>query len=517
VSAGYLRQIGGRTFWVFQQRQTGQIAFNRNWDDYVSGFGDATEFWAGLENIHDMIGTNPRNLRVEAQTFDGQLYAFEWLSFTVGDSSTNYTMNYGSFLSANSTIDCDFLSEARGHQFSTFDRDNDAYSTSCSTQFGSGGYWWGGCMNSNPNGVYSATLTFGHSFISSNCIRSYETPRTMQMMLQMYCRKPSFSDSVADSDSNKQGTKPVGIVRYGCRCVARSGAANTAGLFSGHIESGGLRPARDLQNPHQLCKQLKSMLTLLLVAQFAAALAAEQAFEFDAVTASASCNASSVTVSARSDVECAVKCAQAGDSLSYSFINGVCVLSHITDTGSGSAAGHSGCSSRDRRIKLPFNRNWDDYVSGFGDATEFWAGLENIHNMTATSSRNLRVEAQTFAGEFYAFTYLGFSVGDSSTNYRMNCGSFLSSNSTISCDFLFHHRGQQFSTFDRDNDAASYSCSTKYGSGGFWWGRWMRFNPNSVYSTTLTTGASYMASYCIGSWEGPPCDADDAAGVKLNC
>uniref|UniRef100_A0A1I8HV60 Fibrinogen C-terminal domain-containing protein n=1 Tax=Macrostomum lignano TaxID=282301 RepID=A0A1I8HV60_9PLAT len=185
---GYQQQISGRTFWVFQQRQTGQIAFNRNWNDYVSGFGNATEFWAGLESIHNVTATSPRNLRVEILTFDGEFYAFEWLGFTVGNSSTNYRMNFASFLSANSTTSancCDFLSTARGQQFSTFDRDNDASSTSCSTKYGSGGYWWKSCMNSNPNGVYSASQTSGSSYMASACIGSYKAFREMRMMLQV--------------------------------------------------------------------------------------------------------------------------------------------------------------------------------------------------------------------------------------------------------------------------------------------------------------------------------------------
>uniref|UniRef100_A0A1I8JRA3 Large ribosomal subunit protein bL19m n=1 Tax=Macrostomum lignano TaxID=282301 RepID=A0A1I8JRA3_9PLAT len=75
-----------------------------------------------------------------------------------------------------------------------------------------------------------------------------------------------------------------------------------------------------------------------------------------------------------------------------------------------------------------FNRPGASIISGFGNAVEFWI-------------------------------VLGFTVGDSSKNCRMNYGSFLSANSTISCDFCIGIGGQQFSTFDRDNDAFSYSCS----------------------------------------------------------
>uniref|UniRef100_A0A1I8JQ79 Fibrinogen C-terminal domain-containing protein n=1 Tax=Macrostomum lignano TaxID=282301 RepID=A0A1I8JQ79_9PLAT len=119
---GYQQQIGG-TFWVFQQRQTGQIAFNRSWDDYVAGFGTPPSFGYTLAQVS--------SLRIEIFTAFGEFYVFEWLNFTIGDSGTNYRMNYNSFVSANSTTNCDFLSRARGQQFSTFDKDNDGASYSC--------------------------------------------------------------------------------------------------------------------------------------------------------------------------------------------------------------------------------------------------------------------------------------------------------------------------------------------------------------------------------------------------
>ena len=40
---------------VFQQRKFGTVDFYRNWEDYKNGFGSFEgDFWAGLENVHQV-------------------------------------------------------------------------------------------------------------------------------------------------------------------------------------------------------------------------------------------------------------------------------------------------------------------------------------------------------------------------------------------------------------------------------------------------------------------------------
>ena len=53
--------------WIVIQRRNasmGWVKFNREWYDYVNGFGDMDgEFWIGLKNIYEL--TNQQNMRLK--------------------------------------------------------------------------------------------------------------------------------------------------------------------------------------------------------------------------------------------------------------------------------------------------------------------------------------------------------------------------------------------------------------------------------------------------------------------
>uniref|UniRef100_A0A1I8H330 Fibrinogen C-terminal domain-containing protein n=1 Tax=Macrostomum lignano TaxID=282301 RepID=A0A1I8H330_9PLAT len=157
VAPGQIVQINGREFQVIQHRSKGELSFARSWTEYENGFGDDTDFWIGLRKIHELTGSSPKLLRVEAVTWSDELYVCEYSGFTVADASTNYTMTGISYLSGSSNTTADSFTFNSGMQFSTMDRDNDQFGNHCSSSFGNSGWWFKSCSHTNPNGIYYST------------------------------------------------------------------------------------------------------------------------------------------------------------------------------------------------------------------------------------------------------------------------------------------------------------------------------------------------------------------------
>ncbi len=127
-----------------------------------------------------------------------------------------------------------------------------------------------------------------------------------------------------------------------------------------------------------------------------------------------------------------------------------------------------------RRVsnEVDFNRNWTDYVNGFGSLEgSFWLGLEAIHQLTVGKRVTLRIElknqfATTGYGKYDNFKVLGASEG-----YKLQFGSYIDGNIG---DSLWQNKNMKFSTPDKDNDNADgdnsfgvANCAVTYR--GAWW------------------------------------------------
>ncbi|KAL9985717.1 hypothetical protein ACROYT_G008155 [Oculina patagonica] len=100
---------------------------------------------------------------------------------------------------------------------------------------------------------------------------------------------------------------------------------------------------------------------------------------------------------------------------------------------------------------VDFYRGWADYKRGFGNLNgEFWLGLDKVNRLTKTTKNELRVDLEDTAGKTAYAEYDMFAVTSERTKYQLSLGTY----SGTAGDSFSGHRGQSFTTKDRDNDSA---------------------------------------------------------------
>ena len=111
-----------------------------------------------------------------------------------------------------------------------------------------------------------------------------------------------------------------------------------------------------------------------------------------------------------------------------------------------------------------FLRGWNDYKNGFGSRTgEHWLGLDKLHRLTRNGDWTLRVELEDFYNNTLYAEYTDFSIGDSSSYYRLRFGEYIGA----AGDSLALNKYSAFTTYDVDHDRYSDNCAQMYR--GAWW------------------------------------------------
>ncbi|XP_052895089.1 ficolin-2-like [Anopheles moucheti] len=145
---------GGWT--VIQHRFDGSTNFYRNWKEYKNGFGNLDgEFWLGLDRIYQLTMSQPHELVVVLEDFDGNKPYAKYDQFEIGDENQKYEMTK---LGEHSGTAGDSLSYSKGMKFSTFDADNDEWYSHCAVDY-YGAWWYNKCHESNLNGNYLRGVT----------------------------------------------------------------------------------------------------------------------------------------------------------------------------------------------------------------------------------------------------------------------------------------------------------------------------------------------------------------------
>ncbi|XP_035795007.1 microfibril-associated glycoprotein 4-like [Anopheles albimanus] len=117
---------------------------------------------------------------------------------------------------------------------------------------------------------------------------------------------------------------------------------------------------------------------------------------------------------------------------------------------------------------VDFYQNWEQYRDGFGELeSEFWLGLEHIHQLTTTRKHELIVEIKDFRGNYGYARYSLFAIGNEKDQYHLKT---LGLYKGTAGDALGCSRVKKFSTKDRDNDWSTERHWAVHNEGAWWYG-----------------------------------------------
>uniref|UniRef100_A0A023GMT2 Putative ixoderin n=1 Tax=Amblyomma triste TaxID=251400 RepID=A0A023GMT2_AMBTT len=138
--------------WTVIQRR-GQFGnnvfyFNRNWEEYATGFGDpAKEYWIGNRALHTLTSANDiMDLRVVLSNTTKDSESVNYRGIRIGSEDDLFKMDVGRFLGPEGW---NSLIGTNGMKFSTYDKDNDR---NCAQTY-NGGWWYSKHYLANLNGL----------------------------------------------------------------------------------------------------------------------------------------------------------------------------------------------------------------------------------------------------------------------------------------------------------------------------------------------------------------------------
>ncbi|XP_035777780.1 fibrinogen C domain-containing protein 1-like [Anopheles albimanus] len=149
---------------------------------------------------------------------------------------------------------------------------------------------------------------------------------------------------------------------------------------------------------------------------------------------------------------------------------------------------------------VDFYRNWEQYRDGFGELdSEFWLGLEHIHQLTTARTHELIVEVTDFSGNSGHAHYNAFQVGSESEMYELKTlGTY---NGTAGDSLSYYEKGRKFSTKDRNNDGRpEYHFAVRY-EGAWWYGSGGGYsNLNGRYQNAANPKSNWWWYFKTPNW-----------------
>jgi len=132
----------------------GSDYFNRSWEEFKVGFNDVRgNYFLGNERLHQLTSNGRYKLRFDLQASNGSWYYAEYSTFLVYSETFNYKVVVTGY-SGNAG---DAFKYHNNMMFTTYDRDNDpwtssSYKNNCAVYNG-GGFWYKTCSSASVNGV----------------------------------------------------------------------------------------------------------------------------------------------------------------------------------------------------------------------------------------------------------------------------------------------------------------------------------------------------------------------------
>ncbi|XP_039265587.2 fibrinogen-like protein A [Styela clava] len=157
-----LYKIDDNGWIVIQKRYDGSVDFYRNWEAYVQGFGNKDgEFWLGLKTIHQITSLRSYKLRIDLTFKNGAVKYAQYSSFVVGSELDKFKLTVSGY----SGTAGDKMTYHNDRAFTTFDADNDMYSSANCAVRGNGAWWYNTCYDSNLNGRYNTDFSWPYDSI----------------------------------------------------------------------------------------------------------------------------------------------------------------------------------------------------------------------------------------------------------------------------------------------------------------------------------------------------------------
>ena len=142
---------------LIQQHINASAAFSRSWAEYKVGFNDSEgNYWIGNDLLSQLTVNDRYKLRFDLQLRNHSWYWAEYSSFVVLGEADNYRL----LVSGYSGNAGDAFSYHNGMMFTTYDRDNDqwtssnsAYKNNCALFYHGGGFWYNACAYCRVNSL----------------------------------------------------------------------------------------------------------------------------------------------------------------------------------------------------------------------------------------------------------------------------------------------------------------------------------------------------------------------------